>query len=102
MRVNMIWFWGGAYLLFCASGFLAVVKYFIMPHWCAYRKAYEDGLDMTWCDIVLVAVFSLIPMFNLSANLFWLWVLRQRIKRRPLIKWPLKGLVAIRGKKAAV
>lgn len=106
---NTIWFGASAYLLFCASGLLAVVKYFTMPYWSDYSKAYDkDGIDISWCELTVMAIFSLIPIFNLAANLFWLCVLRQQIKRRPLIKWPHfkapkyrlpKCSVAVRGKR---
>lgn len=96
------------YLLFCLSGFVAVVKFFTMPHWNSYAKEYYDGLDVSWCDLFWIALLSLIPLANVSMNAFWLWILRQQFKRRPLIKWPKFTLpkcklpkcpIAIRGKK---
>lgn len=97
-----------AYLLFSASGFWAILKFFTMPHWDDYQKAYTDGFDVSWCEIFLLAIGSLVPLFNVSMNSFWLWVLRQQIKRRPLINWPLitmpkcklpKCPIAVRGQK---
>lgn len=102
-----------SYLAFSASGWLAVVKFFTYPHteksWPAgnsYRVV--PGLDLSWCECVVFAAISLLPFVNISMNLFWLWVLRQKIKRRPLVNWPRfvfqkgklpKCPVAIQGRK---
>src|ERR1700688_3568250 len=80
------------YLSFCFTGWLAVVKYFVTPH---TEKNYfgpgyhlESGLDLSWCECFAMAVIALLPVANISMNLFWFWVWRQYIKRRPLINWP--------------
>lgn len=86
--MKMIAVWAVLYLLFCASGFWAVVKFFRMPNWDNYSKKFGDGLDLSWCELVAFGVVSLIPIANVSMNAFWFWVLRQQIKRRPLINWP--------------
>lgn len=81
-----------AYLVFCFSGWLATVKFFITPH--VTRNCFdtgyytEAGLNLSWCDCAAMAVLALVPIANISMNLFWLWVWRQHIKRRPLIRWP--------------
>ena len=101
---EMDWVLVVAYLLFSASGFLALVKYFTMPQY----DDDDDGLDVSWCEVFAFAIVSLIPMMNVAANSFWLWVLRQQIKRRPLIRWPKFNLpkisfpkcpIAVRGRK---
>jgi hypothetical protein len=98
-----------AYLLFSFSGFVAVVKFFTNPHvkeLCGVYRT-EAGLDLSWCEVILIAVISLLPVLQISGNLFWFWVFRQHIKRRPLINWPCikfprwnlpKCPIAIRGK----
>ena len=98
-----------AYLLFSASGVWAVVKYFTMPHW---NPCYEaEGLDVSWCLLVVMVIVSLIPPVNVSMNCFWLLVIRQQIKRRPLIKWSRFTLpkinlpkcpIAVSGKRRAI
>ena len=78
-----------AYLLFSASALVATVKYFTMPYW------NEKGLDVSWCLLLSMVVLALVPIANVSMNLFWFAVLSRLIKRR---KWP-KCPVAIHGKK---
>lgn len=93
------------WLLFSFSGWLAVVKFFTLPH----HGGDYCGQDLSWCDCVLMAIFSLMPIVNVSMNCFWIWYLRQLIKRRPLIKFPNckfnvklpKFPVAIHGKKSS-
>lgn len=78
------------YLLWSASGFFAILLFFIKPH----REYYwgevhqTDGLDVSWCELTGMAIASLIPIVNFSMNLFWFWHLRQRINRWPLVRWP--------------
>lgn len=79
-----------AYLLFSASALVATVKYFTMPRWSDIFNRYEKGLDVSWCLLLSMVVLALVPIANISMNLFWF-----AIKRR---KWP-KCPVAIHGKK---
>lgn len=80
-----------AYLAFAFTGWLAVVKFYTNPHtekhWSGRGYHRESGFDLSWCACIWIAVFALMPVANISMNAFWLWVLRQQIKRRPLIKW---------------
>lgn len=100
------------YLAFGFSGWLAVVKFFTHAHteknWREDGYHLEPGQDLSWCEITSMAVLALLPVANVSSNLFWFWVWRQHIKRRPLINWPKLKLpkcklpkcpVAIRGTK---
>lgn len=102
-----------AYLAFAFSGWVAVVKFFTNPHteqnWRDSGYHLESGQDLSWCESIAFAVLALLPI-NISMNLFWFWVWRQHIKRRPLINWPKFKLpkcrlpkcpVAIRGTKIA-
>lgn len=86
-----------AYLLFSASALVATVKYFTMPYWSNIFNRYEKGLDVSWCLLLSLVVLALVPIANISMNLFWFAVLSRLIKRR-LSKWP-KCPVAIHGKK---
>jgi hypothetical protein len=78
------------YLAFSFSGWLALVKFCTYPHVEKWKSGYRSmpGFDLSWCACTWIAVACLTPIVNISANLYWLWVLRQKIKRRPLIKWP--------------
>ena len=80
-----------AYLAFAFSGWMAVMKFFTHPHteenWREPGYHLTSGMDLSWCECITMAVIALTPA-NISMNLFWLWVWRQHIKRRPLIKWP--------------
>lgn len=78
------------YLLWSASGFFAVLLFFIKPHrdyYCGQIHRTE-GVDVTWCMLTMMALMALVPIFNFSMNLYWLWHLRQKIDRCPLIQWP--------------
>jgi len=81
-----------AYLAFSFSAWLAVVKFFVNPHMekNLYDSGYhsESGFDLSWCECTAMVALALTPGFNVAMNLFWFWVLRQHIDRRPLIKWP--------------
>lgn len=78
------------YLLWSLSGFFAVLLFFIKPHRDYYwgEVHQTDGLDVSWCELIVMALSALIPIINFSMNLFWLWHLRQKINRCPLIQWP--------------
>ena len=89
--------YAAGYLLFCASGCLAVVKLFTMPRWNSFLKKYDDGLNVSWCELLVIMVLALIPIANVSMNCFWLWVLRRQIW--PHFKLP-KCPIAIHGGKA--
>ncbi len=80
-----------AYLLFSFAGWVAVIKFFTLPHietGYSGRNYWEPGLDVSWCECIVFVLMALLPIFNVSMNLFWIWLLRQKVNRRPLIKWP--------------
>jgi len=82
------WIWGIAYLLFSISGFCAVLLYFINP------TDGRKGIDVTWCGLLALAAFNLVPMVNVSSNLFWLVHLWRKLGR---LRLP-KCRVAIKGR----
>lgn len=101
-----------AYLAFCFTGWLATIKLFTDT-----RKRYsvlrgvwiQEGVDLSWCEVIAMALFSLVPIVNISMNILWLDALRQKINRWPLINWPKISLpqfklpkcpIAIHGKRS--
>jgi hypothetical protein len=96
MEVYMIAVLIIAYLVFAFTGWMAVMKYFTEPD-------YDEisGIDVSWCDCILFAIFSLTP-FNISMNIFWFSLLRRKIKRRPLINCPRISFPKIHWPKCSV
>ena len=84
--IYVFWF------LFSCSGTLACVKLFTIghykKHWKTGEYIKEGGFDISLCTLSILFALSFFPPYAVLGNLFWLWVLRQQIKRRPLIKWP--------------
>lgn len=97
-----------AYLLFSFSGWLAVVKFFTLPHWernyfgTGYKQS--PGFDLSWCGAIAFGALSLIPLAGAAMNSYWAWVLYQQYRNRHEGKHVFRARkcpVAIKAKKIA-